>query len=138
MAFNTTKFDNFTFSRNGLVLIYKNKKQVEISFADLDQIYIRRHRLNYFVKFTGIGFLFLFMSLQYLPFNLTTLESIIVLLPVFILVINYKWYCLYVRLRDGTTFIKKVPLKLKTENISILEKVRTEYLYYRAGILTSA
>lgn len=140
MAIKTTKFHNLTFSGNGLVLEDKNKQQIEISFAELDQIYMKKHKLHSFVKFIGISFpfLFVFMSIQYLPFNLMILVSIITVLPIFMFIINYKSYRLYVRLNDGTIFLKKIALNLKTENISILEKVRTEYLYYKASLLASA
>lgn len=132
---NTTKFDSLTFSKNGLLLKYRNEPEIEIPFADLDQIYIKKHKLNPFMEFIGISFpfIFVFMAIQYLAFDLMILVSIISILPVFISIINYKWYRLYVRLNDGTTFTKKIASDLKIENISKIEKIRTEYLYYTAS-----
>ena len=49
-----TKFDSLTFSKNGLFLKYRNKPEIEIPFADLDQIYIKKHKLNPFMEFMGI------------------------------------------------------------------------------------
>lgn len=135
-----TKFDSLTFSKNGLFLKYRNEPEIEIPFADLDQIYIKKHKLNPLMEFIGIlfSFLIVFMAIRYLPFDLMILVSIISILPVCMGIMNYKWYRLYVRLNNGTTFRKKIASDLKSENISILEKVRTEYLYYNAGALEPA
>lgn len=65
------------------------------------------------------------------------LVSIFSILTVFVGVINYKWYRLYVRLKDGTSFRKKISFELKTEHFTIIEKVRSEYLYYNASELKS-
>jgi len=131
----TKRFDSLTFSKDGLFLKYRNEPEIEISFADLDQIYIKKNKLSPFIEFMGISFpfLFVYMAVQNLPFDLMILASVITIFPVLKIIINYKWYRLYVRLNDGTVFKKKITLDLKTENISILEKVRTEYLYYNAG-----
>jgi hypothetical protein len=138
MSISTIKFDSLTYSKKGLVLHYRNKPKIEIPFADLNQIYIKKHKLHFIVEIIGISFPFLFviMSVQYLPFDLMILVSIISILAVCMFIINLKWYRLYVRLNDGTTFKKKISLDLKTENISILEKVRTEYTYYNLRTLT--
>lgn len=137
---STTKFDSLTFSKNSLFLKYRDEPEIEISFADLDQIYVKKHKLNPMLEFIGISFpfLFVFMAIQYLPFDLMILVSIISMLPVVLIIVNYKWYRLYVRLNDGTVFRKKISSDLKSENISIMEKVRTEYLYYTASALEPA
>ena len=129
-----TKFDSITFSKSGLLLKYRNEPEIEIPFADLDQIYIKKHKLNPLMEFMGISFpfLFVYMAINYLTFYIMILVSIILIIPVFMIIVNYKWYRLYVLLNDGSTFRKKIASNMKTENISIVEKVRTEYLYYTA------
>lgn len=129
---NTAKFDSFTYCRNGLILKCRNKPEIEIPFTDLDQIYIKKHKLNPLMEFMGISFpfLFVYMAIKYLPFDLMILVSLILIIPVFMIIVNYKWYRLYVLLHDGTTFRKKIASKMKTENMSIVEKVRTEHLYH--------
>ncbi len=136
---NTTKFDSLTFSNDGLVLNYKNNNEIEIPFDKLDKIYIKRHNLNPFWELLGISipFVFVFMAINYLPLNLMILVSVISILTVFVGVINYKWYRLYVRLKDGTSFRKKISFELKTENFTILEKIRSEYIYYHSSELKS-
>lgn len=137
---HSSKFDNMTFSENGLVLKYKNKPQREISFEDVDQIYIKKYKLHPVMKLIGIvsPFLLIYLTLQYFPFDLVIIAGLFTIVPVFMSIINYKWYRLCIRLKDGTTCRKKVPLHLKTENISVLNKVRTEYLYYKARPFASA
>jgi hypothetical protein len=134
---STTKFDSLSFSNDGLILKCRNNQEIEIPFADLDKIYIKRHNLNPFVEFLGISipFLFVFLAINYLPLNLMILVSIISILSIFFGVINYKWYRLYVRLKDGTSFRKKISFELKTENFTIIEKVRSEFIYYNASEL---
>jgi hypothetical protein len=136
---STTKFDNLSFSNDGLILKYKNNEEIEIPFDNLDKIYIKRHNLNPFWELMGISipFIFVFLAINYLPLDLMILVSIISIIPVFIIIVNYKWYRLYVRLNDGSTFRKKIASNMKTENISIVEKVRREYIYYNASELKS-
>lgn len=84
------------------------------------------------MEFMGISFpfLFVYMAINYLTFDLMILLSIILIIPVFMIIMNYKWYSLYVRLNDGTTFRKKIASNMKTENISIVEKVRAGHYYH--------
>ena len=140
MINNNTKFDSLTFSKNGLLLKYRNEQEIEIPFANLGQIYIKKHKLNPIVEFLGISFpfLFVYMAIQYLPFDLMILVSIITIISIFKCVVNYKWYRFNIQLKDGTSFKKKISLDLKTENVSILEKVRTEFIYYNSSALASA
>jgi hypothetical protein len=136
---STNKFDSLSFSNDGLVLNCKNNQEIEIPFDNLDKIYIKRHNLNPFWELMGISipFLFVFMAINYLPLSLMILVSIISILTVFVGVINYKWYRLYVRLKDGTSFRKKISFEFKTENFTIIEKIRSEFIYYNAGELKS-
>ena len=133
---NTIKFDQLNYSSTSLLLQYQDNPKIEIPFADIDKIYIKKHKLNPFLEFIGIAvpFLFVYLVIQYFPFDLMILLSIIAILPVFVHVINYKWYRLYVRLHNGITYRKKISLNLKTESFSVLEKVRAEYMYYNYNV----
>lgn len=137
---STAKFDRLTFSENGLLLKYRNKQEIEIPFDEIEKVYMKKHKLNPFVEFLciSIPFLFVFMAIQYLPFDLMIFVSIITVLPVLITVINYKWYRFNVHLKDGTFFSKKVRLEKKTENIITLNKIQKEFLCYNSAHLTSA
>ena len=134
-----SKFDHLTFSEDKLTLHYNIKEQKEISFAQVDQIFIKKYKIHPIVEFVWISspFFLIFMTIQYSPYDLIIIASFFTIPPVFISVLNFKWYRLCVRLIDGTIYSKSVSLHNKTETISILEKLRTEYLNYKFHILAS-
>jgi hypothetical protein len=127
-------FNNLTFSENGMTLTHKNKFKREISFDDVEQIYIKKHKLHPIFECMGIAspFVLVYMAIQYVALTFVILIALITILPLYKSIFNYKWYRLCVRLKNGTTYRKKIPLHLKAENISILDKIRTNYLYYKS------
>ena len=131
-ASNNTKFDQLTYSSNGLLIQYLDNPGIEIPFADINKIYIKKHKINPVVEFIGISvpFLSVYLVTQYLPSMLLIVLSIIAILPIFVRLINYKWYRLYIRLHDGSSYRKKITKDVKTESFSVLEKVRAEYINY--------
>lgn len=135
---STTKFDCLTYSQDGLILNYRNGKQIEIPFEKLDKVYIKKYRLNPFVEFLCISFPFLLvlMSMEYLTFSLMILLSIIFILPVLKIVINYKWYRFNVQLKDGTFYSKRVSVDKKKENIITLDEIQRKYLHYNKSLMT--
>ena len=139
-TFSSAKFDLVTFSEKGLLLKFRNKQQIEISFEEIDKVYIKKYKLNPIVELLCISFPFLmvFMDIQYLASNVLILVSIFTVLPVLITVINYKWYRFNVHLKDGTFFSKRVRLDKKTENIVALGKIQRECLYYNNAHLKTA
>ncbi|WP_338407489.1 hypothetical protein [uncultured Flavobacterium sp.] len=135
-----TLFNNLTFSENGLTLTHKNKSKREISFDDVEQIYIKKHKLHPVLECMGIAspFVLVYMAIQYVPFAFEILIALITILSFYKSIFNFKWYRLCVRLKDGTTYRKKIPLHLKTESITILDKIRTNYLYYKSRPFAAA
>ncbi len=136
---NTTKFKSLSLVENGLVLKCQDKRSIEIPYAELDKVYIKKYKLNPIVEFLCIAlpFLFVYVALQYLPFYLMIFVSLISVLPIFLRVLNYKWYQLFVILKDGTFFRKRVSLNKKMENFSILNKVEKEIFDYKSNTLAS-
>lgn len=88
---HSTKFDTLTFSKNGLLLKYRNEQEVEIPFTNLEKIYFKKHKLHPIVELIVISlpFIIVFKAVQYLPF-LMTIVSLVSVLPVFLFFINYK------------------------------------------------
>lgn len=129
---NRNKFDSLTVVENGLILKWHNKREIEIPYTELDKVYIKKYKLNPIVEFLCIAFpfLFVYIALQYLPFYFMIFVSMITVLPVFIRVLNYKWYQLFVILNDGTFFRKRVPLNKKIENFSIINRVEKDFFNY--------
>lgn len=133
------KFDSLKVVENGLLLKCPNKREIEIPYTELDKVYIKKYKLNPFVEFVGIAFpfLFVYIALQYLPFYLMILVSVITVVPVFICVINYKWYQLNVLLKDGTFFVKRVSTHNKNESFSILNRVQKDFFNYESSTLAT-
>lgn len=131
-AVAATKFKTLILVDNGILLGYGDKKKKSISFSELDRIYIKSHTLNPVIQFIVILLPFLFVTLadEYLPFDLVVLMVFFMVVPVFMKVYNYKWCQLIVRLKDGTFYRKKVSLDLKSETISVINKVTLECFRY--------
>lgn len=140
MTMSTSKFDRLTFSNNGLLLKYRNKQEIEIPFEKLEKVYIKKYKLNPFIEFLCISvpFLFVYIAIQYLTFNLMIVVIIITAIPVLINIVNYKWYRFIVHLKDGTSFSKRVCIHNKSENVNILNKIQKECLSYNSTHIASA
>jgi len=130
---STNQFDSLTLVENGLILNVGTKSEKEIPFSELDKVYIKKYKLYpvFELLFILLPFMVTYMVIQYCPFDLVLIASLFTVFPVFLAVNNCTWYKLKVCLKDGTYFIKKVSLHLKSENISLVEKVQTEYYNYR-------
>lgn len=126
------KFDSLILVENGLILKYGKKRKKEISFSELDKIYIKSHKLNPIIEFVFIllPFLFVLLSVEYIPFDFIIFLALFTIAPVFMKVKKYKWYQLNVLMKDGTFFKKKLSSHMKTQNVSILEKVQKECLHF--------
>lgn len=124
-----TKFKTLILVDNGILLGYGDRMEIAVSFSELDRIYIKSHTLNPVIQFIVILLPFLFVTLadEYLPFDLVVLMVFFMVVPIYMKVHNYKWCQLIVRLKEGTFYRKKVSLDLKSETISVINKVRLEY-----------
>lgn len=122
---NNTKFIAFTLLENELILKFGKKRERSISFSELDKIYIKLYRLNPIMKFIGFisPFILIFIVIQYFPIPLILITTLFTILPVFLFVLNYKRYQLYVRLKDGTLYSKRVSVYKKAKDLSILKRV---------------
>lgn len=131
MAISTT-FDALTLVENGVVLNLKNEKKVEISFLELDKVYIKVYKLKPVQEFLFIlfPFLLIFVSIQYIVLEKVAFVALFAIIPVFVKTYNYKRYGLTIGLKDGTVFRKKVSLKVKSVSVSTVNAVKKEQLNY--------
>jgi hypothetical protein len=138
MAINT-KFDDLTVVEHGLILKNGKKKEMEISFSELNSIYVKMYKLKpvYELAFILFPFLLIFLSIQYLALEKLMFLGFFAIVPVFAKINNFKSYGLVVCLKDGTVFRKKVSLNLKGEYVSIVNLVRKEQLNHRTKINAS-
>lgn len=123
---STNKFKNISVLDNGIILSLKSKELKEISFSEIDKIYINvnNKKINYIILLSIISLGIVLLSLFYLPLG------IIFLIPLSIVVIgiivsnNYQNYKLKIVLKDGCFFSKKIPYKLKYETVDVINNIK--------------
>lgn len=127
-----TNFNTLTLIDNGIVLGYKNNQKKEIQFSELDKIYMKVYKLKPLYEFAFILFPFLlvFLCIQYIMIEKIMFMALFTVIPVFIKTYRYKRNGLVICLKDGTVFRKSVPLKLKSENVTMVNAVKREWLSY--------
>jgi hypothetical protein len=137
MTNHNSKFDTLILIDNGLVLKYRKRNEIKISYSELNKVYIDKHKLHPFFEFfcIAIPFLLVLVSIQYLPFYPIIILSLITIPLAFIRVLNYKWYQLNICLKNGVLYRKKVSLNKKAENFSLIHKVQKEFSYYNLNAL---
>ena len=131
-----TKYDDLTIVEHGLILKNGKKEGREISFSELDKIFIKVYKLKplYELGFILLPFLLIFLSFQYETLEKVKFVGLASIIPVFVKINNYKSYGLIISLKDGTIFRKKVSLNMKAENISIINAVIRERFNYSTKI----
>ncbi len=127
-----TNFDTLTLIDNGIVLCCKNNQKREISFSELDKIYMKVYKLKPIYEFAFILFPFLIIlfCIQYIMLEKVMFMALFTVIPVFVKTYRYKRNGLVICLKDGTIFRKKVSLKLKAENVAIVNAVKRGWLNY--------
>jgi hypothetical protein len=136
----TSKFDNLIIVENGLILKYGKKRERKISFSELEKIYIKTYKLNPLFELVFIlsPFLLLLLLVKYLRFEFIILLALFTVIPVFLKVKNYKWCRLKIVLIDDTFFTKKVSMNVKSENITIINKVMKQWFKYNTNAMAPA
>ncbi len=134
-----TKFDGLTLVEQGLILKNGKKKEIEISFSELDKIYIKVSKLKPVFELGLIlfPFLLIFLSVQFVSLEKMMFVGFSVVIPIFFKINNYKNYSLVVCLKEGTVFRKKLSLNEKGEYVSIVNAVRKEQLHHYTKINTT-
>ena len=123
---STSKFKNISVLDNGILLSLKSKELKEISFSEIDKIYItvNNKKTNYVFLLATISIGIVFLSLFYLPLG------IILLIPLSMVVIgiivsnNYQSYGLNIALKGGDVFKKRISQNLKYETIDVVNNIK--------------
>jgi hypothetical protein len=131
-----TKFKNIAIVEQGLILQHGKKEEWEISFSEIENIFIKVNKLKPICELGIIvlPFLLIFLSVQYFSLEKVMFLGLSAVIPVFVKINNYKSYGLRICLKDGTVFRKKLSLQMKHENISIINAVRKEQLNHYSKI----
>lgn len=123
---SNTKFDGITIVEHGLILQRGKNEEREISFSELDKIYIKVDKLRPICElgFILLPFLVVFMSVQFLELEKVMFIGLSAIIPVFVKINNYKSYGLRLCLKDGTVYRKRIPVNLKSDNVSMVRSIR--------------
>lgn len=133
---SNTKFNKLTIVEQGLILQYGKKEEREIPFSEIENVYIKAYKLKpaYELGFILFPFLLILLAVRYLALEKVMFFGLTTVVPVFIKTHNYKSYGLRICLKDGTVFRKRVPLNVKSENVSIVNSIRKEQLNHYSKI----
>jgi len=123
---STNKFKNISVSDNGIILSLKSKELKEISFSEIDKIYItvNNNKKNYIILLSTISLGIVFLSLFYLPLGIVFLIPLSMVVIGIIVSDNYQSFGLTIVLKDGYFFKKRIPYKLKYETIDIVNNIK--------------
>ncbi len=130
------KFNKLAIVEQGLILQHGKKEEWEISFSEIENIYIKVNKLKPICElgFILLPFLLIFLSVQYFSLEKVMFLGLSTIIPVFVKINNYKSYGLRICLKDGTVFRKRVSLEEKDDTISIVNIVRRKQLNHYVKI----
>lgn len=121
---STTKFDNLKIVAKGLILEQAKKQPREISFTELDKIYIKVYQSKYRHASTLILVTLAFLYIEYAQIDITMFMTIFSVIP-FLTKKNYfRRYALIIRLKEDRFYIKNIPLKLKSDTVELINEVK--------------
>ena len=129
----TYTFDVLNVEKDKLIVSTKKSKNSEISFSEIDIIYVSAKKCPLLITL-----LLLFFSISFIISCVLYLskQMVLLILPIGLLVfilktIYYNGYELKIRLKNQSIYKTKVPLKLKNETISKANEIRKKVYDYQ-------
>ena len=124
MIINNLK--KITIGENEMILKFKSKESKEISFSEINKIYIKVKKvpLKYIMLFVGVSLSVILFSLWIFGFKWILFSPILLILVGVIKLNSYKRYVLKIKLKNGSSVLQPIPLKLKYKTIEDIKKVR--------------
>lgn len=131
MAASST-FSKLTLVEKGIVLSFKNGRTREISYSELDKIYIKVYKIKpvYEFMFILFPFLLVFLSFQFIMLEKVVFVAFFSVIPIFVKTYKYKGYGLEISLKEDTLYRKRLSLKMKSESVTLVNAVKKEQLSY--------
>lgn len=129
---STTKFDSLTIVENGLILKYGKEEFSEIPFSVMDKIYIKVYKLKpiYGSILVMFPMLLAFLCFESIKLNIEIYMTLLPVIPAFVKINRFKRYGLVIILTDGSVFAKKIPSKLKSDTVDLINEVKRKCRYY--------
>lgn len=125
---STTKFDNLIVTKNGLVLKQGKKQLSQISFSEIDKIYIKIYKPKpiYYHIFIISPMLFAFLCFEFVKFNVEVAMVLFPVIPPLVKTSRLNTYGLVIVSKEGGVFRKKLSLKLKADTIEIINELKAK------------
>lgn len=126
-------FDVIDISDSSIILEFKSKKQIKIKYSELNNICIKNIKISQIQKFISL-LIFNMGIVFYVFFNNIINFFILILFFLFFLALvkisNYKIYVLHIILNNGSIYKKRIPVKLRTETINIINNIKKQKCEY--------
>lgn len=126
-------FDVIDISDSSIILEFKSKKQIKIKYSELNNICIKNIKISQIQKFISL-LVFNMGIVFYIFFNNIINFFILILFFLFFLALvkisNYKIYVLHIILNNGSIYKKRIPVKLRTETINIINNIKKKKCEY--------
>jgi hypothetical protein len=137
---STIKFDSLTLVENGTVLKYKKNKVGEISYSELQKIYIKVYKLKPIYGFMLALFpmLFAFLCFEFIKINIEISLALMLVIPTIVKSNRFQRFGLVIVLKDGSVFKKHISNKFKSDAIELINEVKRKRLNYNNRALASA
>jgi hypothetical protein len=121
-------FNGIFLVENGVILKYTSRKQKEISFSDIDKIYIQVNKIPviYIFLFIVVSIIGVLLSLWVFGFELVVISPLLLFVLGVVRLNNYKRYTLKINLKNGNSVIQQIPLKFKHKTIDVINTIRKE------------
>ena len=125
------RFENISLVDNGILLSFKSTEQKEISFSEIDKIYISVNKVPplYVFLFVIISLVVMGFSFWFMDFDSILVLPILLIVSGVVRLNNYKRYGMTIALKNGDFLEQRVPLKLKYEAIDFVNKIRKELFH---------
>ena len=125
-----SNFKKITIGEKGVILKYQDQESKEISFSDINKIYIKVKKvpLKYTIVFVGVSLSLILLSQMIFGFKWILFSPLFLVLVGVIKLDSHKSYVLKIKLRNGQSVIQPIPLKSKYTTIQDINKVRKALL----------
>lgn len=123
-------FHSLTMSENGLILKCKSKQTHEISFSQLEKIYviIYKFKSNYLFLIVLLQILIALLVFLCIQINIEFSLALLLVTPSIEKRNHFIRFGLIIVLKDGCIFKKQVPKKIKSETVDLIRKVKKKML----------
>ena len=125
-----SNFKKITIGEKGVILKYQDQESKEISFSDINKIYIKVKKvpLKYTIVFVVVSLSLILLSQMIFGFKWILFSPLFLVLVGVIKLDSHKSYVLKIKLRNGQSVIQPIPLKSKYTTIQDINKVRKALL----------